>query len=131
MEITLTEKARTANSTFAIGGVSCSKDSFVGNQTLVFQIEFCGKSPALGVAANRTLGLPPSKFIPPKEISAIVRNLSNLLSPRPSDSFNGLKHNQFITNLYTGAACSYPSYSASTFVVKIATFAKPKIVMDN
>ena len=40
------------NSTFAIGGVSCSKDSFVGNQTLVFQIKFCGKSPALQVAAN-------------------------------------------------------------------------------
>jgi hypothetical protein len=31
----------------------CSKDSFVVNQTLVFQIKFCGKSPALRVAANR------------------------------------------------------------------------------
>jgi hypothetical protein len=31
----------------------CSKDSFVVNQTLVFQIKFCGKSPALLVAANR------------------------------------------------------------------------------
>ncbi|OFX18084.1 MAG: hypothetical protein A2033_18810 [Bacteroidetes bacterium GWA2_31_9] len=36
-----------SNSTFAIGGVLCSKDIFVGNQTLVFQIKFCGKSPAL------------------------------------------------------------------------------------
>ena len=43
----------TANSTYPKGGVSCSKDSFVGNQTLVFQIKFCGKSPALRVAANR------------------------------------------------------------------------------
>ena len=42
-----------ANSTFAIGGVSCSKDGFVVNQTLVFQIKFCGKSPALRVAAKR------------------------------------------------------------------------------
>jgi hypothetical protein len=42
------------NSTYPKGGVSCSKDSFVVNQTLVFQIKFCGKSPALRVAANRS-----------------------------------------------------------------------------
>ena len=41
------------NSTYPKGGVSCSKDNFVVNQTLVFQIEFCGKSPALRVAAKR------------------------------------------------------------------------------
>ena len=41
------------NSTYPKGGVSCSKDSFVVNQTLVFQIKFSGKSPALRVAANR------------------------------------------------------------------------------
>jgi hypothetical protein len=41
------------NRTYPKGGVSCSKDSFVVNQTLVFQIKFCGKSPALRVAANR------------------------------------------------------------------------------
>jgi hypothetical protein len=41
------------NSTYPQGGVSCSKDSFVVNQTLVFQIKFCGKGPALRVAANR------------------------------------------------------------------------------
>ena len=35
------------------GGISCSNDSFDVNQTLVFQIEFCGKSSALLVAANR------------------------------------------------------------------------------
>jgi hypothetical protein len=39
------------NSTYPKGGVSCSKDSFVVNQTLVSQIKFCGKSPALRVAA--------------------------------------------------------------------------------
>jgi hypothetical protein len=43
----------TANSTYPKGGVLCSKESFVGNQTLVFQIKFCGKSPALRVAAKR------------------------------------------------------------------------------
>jgi hypothetical protein len=43
----------TGNSTYPKGGVSCSKDSFVVNQTLVFQIKFCGKSPALRVAAKR------------------------------------------------------------------------------
>jgi hypothetical protein len=45
--------ARTHNSTYPKGGVSCSKDSLVVNQTLVFQIQFCGKSPALRVAAKR------------------------------------------------------------------------------
>ena len=41
------------NSTYPKGGVACSKDSFVVNQTLVFQIKFCGKRPALRVAAKR------------------------------------------------------------------------------
>jgi len=45
--------ARPHNSTYPKGGVSCSKDSFAVNQTLVFQIKFCGKSPALRVAAKR------------------------------------------------------------------------------
>lgn len=45
------------NSTYPKGGVSCSKDSFVVNQTLVFQIKFCGKSPALRVAAKRWASL--------------------------------------------------------------------------
>ena len=46
-------KKAAANSTYPKGGVSCSIDSFVVNQTLVFQIKFCGKSPALRVAAKR------------------------------------------------------------------------------
>jgi len=41
------------NSTYPKGGVSCSKDSFVVIGTFVFQIKFCGKSPALRVAAKR------------------------------------------------------------------------------
>jgi len=41
------------NSTYPKGGVSCSKDSLVVNGSLVFQIRFCYKSPALRVAANR------------------------------------------------------------------------------
>jgi len=45
--------ARTHNSTYQKDGGSCSKDSFVVNGSLVFQINFCGKSPALQVAANR------------------------------------------------------------------------------
>jgi hypothetical protein len=45
--------ARCANNTYPKGVVSCSKDSFVVNQTLVFQIKFCGKSPALRVTAKR------------------------------------------------------------------------------
>jgi hypothetical protein len=41
------------NSKFAIDWAKCSKDSFVVNQTLVFQIKFCGKNHALRVAAKR------------------------------------------------------------------------------
>jgi hypothetical protein len=53
-EQTTTEKKRQRhNSTYPKGGVSCSKDSFEVNQTLVIQIKFCGKSPALRLAANR------------------------------------------------------------------------------
>ena len=48
-----TDKTPAGNSTYPKGGVSCSKDSFVVNQTLVFQMKFCGKSPALRVAAKR------------------------------------------------------------------------------
>ncbi len=33
------------NSTYPKGGVSCSKDSFVVNESLVFQIEFCELPP--------------------------------------------------------------------------------------
>ena len=40
------------NSTYPKSGVSCSKESYAGNQTLVFQIKFCGKSPAFRVTAN-------------------------------------------------------------------------------
>lgn len=42
-----------ANSTYPKGGGSCSKDSFVVTGSLVFQTRFCGKTPALRVAANR------------------------------------------------------------------------------
>ncbi|MFA5772910.1 MAG: hypothetical protein WC974_09295 [Thermoplasmata archaeon] len=47
------QKMPAANSTYPKGGVSCSKDSFAVNETLVFQIKFCSKSPALRVAAKR------------------------------------------------------------------------------
>jgi len=53
--VTIMTISPTHNSTYPKGGVSCSKDSFVGNGSLVFQIKFCGKSPALRVAANRYL----------------------------------------------------------------------------
>jgi hypothetical protein len=51
--MTTEERKTPYNSTYPKGGVSCSKDSFVVNGTLVFQIKFCGKSPALRVAAKR------------------------------------------------------------------------------
>ena len=42
-----TERTPACKSTYPKGGVSFSKDSFVVNGSLVFQIKFCGKSPAL------------------------------------------------------------------------------------
>ncbi len=46
-------RTTTGNSSYPKDEVSCSKYSFVFNQTLIFQIKFCGKSPALQVAAKR------------------------------------------------------------------------------
>jgi hypothetical protein len=53
MKLNSQTRSTAYNSTYPKGGVSYSKDSFVVNQTLVFQIKFCGKSPALRVAAKR------------------------------------------------------------------------------
>ena len=47
------QETTAANSIYPKGGVSCPKDSFVVKGTLVLQITFCGKSPALQVAAKR------------------------------------------------------------------------------
>ena len=46
-------EARTDNSTYPKGGVSCSKNTFVQAESSVLRMKFCGKSPALRVAANR------------------------------------------------------------------------------
>ena len=42
-----------ANSTFAIGGVSCSADSLVVAKSFVFRININGKNPAHRKSANR------------------------------------------------------------------------------
>jgi hypothetical protein len=49
----LNYKSTWHNNTYPKGGVSYSKDSFIVNQSLVFQIKICSKSPALRVAAKR------------------------------------------------------------------------------
>jgi hypothetical protein len=43
----------TANSTFAIGGVSCSADSFVVTESSVLRINLGGKKPAHRKSAKR------------------------------------------------------------------------------
>ncbi len=53
MTFTTKEEKRTHNSTYPKGGVYCSNDSSLVNGSLVFQRQFCGKSPALRVAAAR------------------------------------------------------------------------------
>lgn len=53
-QLTIMQKQKTpANSTYLKGGILCSKDRFVVNQTLVFQIKFCGKRPAHRKSAKR------------------------------------------------------------------------------
>ena len=47
------ERITAHNSTYPKGGVSCSAESFVVNETFVLLINICGESPALRVAANR------------------------------------------------------------------------------
>ena len=47
------KEARTANSTFAIGRVSCSADSLVVAESFVLRIKFSGKNPAHRKSANR------------------------------------------------------------------------------
>ena len=47
------ERKPTANSTFAIGGVSCSADSFVVTESSVLRINICGESPAHRKSAKR------------------------------------------------------------------------------
>lgn len=52
-----TERKTTANSTFAIGGVSCSADSFVVAESFVLRINICGKNPAHRKSAKRWVTL--------------------------------------------------------------------------
>ena len=47
------EEGEADNSTFAIGGVSCSADTFVVNQSLVLRINICGENRHLRQARNR------------------------------------------------------------------------------
>ena len=47
-----------ANSTFAIGGVSCSADNLVVADSFVLRINICGNNPAHRKSANRYLQLP-------------------------------------------------------------------------
>ena len=56
----MTKRTRraTANSTFAIGGVSCSADSLVVAETFVLHINICAKNPAHRKSAKRYNSLP-------------------------------------------------------------------------
>jgi len=65
-----------ANSSYPQGGVSCSNNSFVVIQTLVFQINFCGKSPALRVAA-KPLAETLLANVQPQTDSHITKNFGN------------------------------------------------------
>ena len=47
------ERITTANSTFAIGGVSCSADSLVAAESFVLRINISSKNPAHRKSANR------------------------------------------------------------------------------
>ncbi len=47
------KRATSANSTFAIGGVSCSADILLVVESFVLHIKFSGKNPAHRKSANR------------------------------------------------------------------------------
>jgi hypothetical protein len=47
------ERNTTANSTFAIGGDSCSANTFVVAESFVLQMNICAKKPAHRKSANR------------------------------------------------------------------------------
>jgi hypothetical protein len=47
------KKERTPNSTYPKGGVLCSADTFLQAESSVLRMKFCGKNPALRVAAKR------------------------------------------------------------------------------
>jgi len=49
----MTDRSSAANSTFAIGGVSYSADSFVVAESFVLRIKFSGKNPAHRKSAKR------------------------------------------------------------------------------
>jgi hypothetical protein len=51
--VTTRQRMPAANSTFAIAGRTCFYDSFVGKQTLVFQISICGETPSHRKSAKR------------------------------------------------------------------------------
>ena len=53
MKIDKIRKTATANSTFAIGGFSCSADSLVEAESLVFRINICAEKPAHRKSAKR------------------------------------------------------------------------------
>jgi hypothetical protein len=48
-----TEKRAAYNSTFAIGGVQCSADSFVVAESFLLRIDFCAEKPAHRKSAKR------------------------------------------------------------------------------
>jgi hypothetical protein len=47
------QRSTVGNSTYPKGGVSCSKDNFVGNQTLVLRMNICDKNRHLRQARKR------------------------------------------------------------------------------
>ncbi len=49
----MTKRRAAHNSTFAIGGVSCSADSFVVTESSVLRINTCAEKPAHRKSANR------------------------------------------------------------------------------
>ena len=68
----LKEKQRTANSTFAIGGVSCSADSFVVKGSLVLRINICGKKPAHRKSAKRYGGVHSQLLFPHLSLTYVL-----------------------------------------------------------
>jgi hypothetical protein len=71
-----TERWSAPNSTFAIGGVSCSSDSFVVTESAVLRMTICGEKPTHRKSANRIISVLFNEQIPKHVILVVHIGLS-------------------------------------------------------
>ena len=88
----LLDRRKTAyNSTFAIGGFSCSADSLVVAESFVLRINISGKNPAHRKSAKRSsesLLVPPLRYGTSKTLARTFPGITSLVQARVKPSLN-------------------------------------------